>query len=69
MADRSTERAMTGSMYNRSVRMCKLMYEAITRMLIRGMERNTESIDEFTGCCLQIGTMNLATTSLSIAMR
>ena len=46
MADGSTERAETGSMYNRSVRMCKLMYEALTRMLIRGMERNTESIGE-----------------------
>ena len=45
-AEGSTERAMTGSMYNRSVRMCKLMYEALTRMLITGMERNIESIEE-----------------------
>ena len=45
-AEGSTERAMTGSMYNRSVRMCKLMYEALTRMLITEMERNIESIEE-----------------------
>ena len=46
LADGSAERAMTGSMYNRSVRICKLMYEALTRMLIAEMDRNIESIEE-----------------------
>ena len=49
LADGSAERAMTGSMYNRSVRMCKLMYEALTRMLITEIERNIESIEEVYG--------------------
>ena len=30
---------MTGSMYNRSVRVCKLKYEALNRMLITEMEK------------------------------
>ena len=46
MADGSAEKAMTGSMYNRSARMCKRMYEALTRMLITEVERNIESIEE-----------------------
>ena len=46
LTDGSAERAMTGSIYNRSVRMCKRMYEALTRMLITEMERYIESIEE-----------------------
>ena len=34
---------MTGSMYNRSVRMCKLMYEALNRMFITEIEKNVVS--------------------------
>ena len=37
---------MTGSMCNHFVRMCKLMYEALTRMLITEMERYIESIED-----------------------
>ena len=49
LAGGSAERVMTGSMYNHFVRMCRLMYEAFTRMLITKMERNIESIEEVYG--------------------
>ena len=39
LADRSAEQAITGSMYNLSIRIFKLMYEGLNRMLITKMEK------------------------------
>ena len=46
LADGSAQRAMTGSVYNRSVRMCKLMYEALNKMLVTKMKKIVVSIED-----------------------
>ena len=38
LAEGSVDKALTGKIYNRAVRSCKLMYEALHRLLISKME-------------------------------
>ena len=50
LTDGSDKQAITGSMYNHSVRMYKLMYEALNRMLITEMEKMWHLPIVFTMC-------------------
>ena len=46
MAEGSVDKALAGKMYNRSVRSCKLVYEALSRLLIAKMETSYENDEE-----------------------
>ena len=50
LTDGSDKQAITGSMYNHSVHMYKLMYEALNRMLITEMEKMWHLPIVFTMC-------------------
>ena len=50
LTDGSDKRAITGSMYNHSAPMYKLMYEALNRMLITEMEKMWHLPIVFTMC-------------------
>ena len=50
LTDGSDKQAITGSMYNHSVRMYKLMYEALNRMLITEMKKMWHLPIVFTMC-------------------
>ena len=43
LAEGSVDKALAGKMYNRSVRSCKLVYEALHRLLISKMETSYEN--------------------------
>ena len=42
IAEGSVDRALCGKMYNRGIRMYKLMYEALMRILIVHLEQQTQ---------------------------
>ena len=45
IAEGSVDRALCGKMYNRGIRMYKLMYEALMRILIKHMEDENDEMD------------------------
>lgn len=46
LAEGSVDKALAGNMYNRSVRICKLVYEALYRLLISRMVTSYENDQE-----------------------
>ena len=46
IAEGSVDKALSGKMYNRSVRCHKIVYEALYRLFLKSMEDNVESIEE-----------------------
>ena len=46
IAEGSVEKTLSGKMYNRAVRYCKIVYEALYRILIDLMEENANTIEE-----------------------